>query len=78
MSRSELNPGILQRIAAGDPAAVSDCVDAYGDLIWSLARKLLRSHADSEDVVHFKVSPQAKSAVDDLKRAQVESEIRCF
>ena len=26
----------------------------------------------------FKVSPQAKTAVDDLKRAQVESEIRCF
>ena len=31
-----------------------------------------------EKSVIFKVSPQAKTAVDDLKRAQVESEVRCF
>ncbi len=51
MTRSVLNQGILQRIAAGNPAAVQECVDAYGDLIWSLARKMLRAHADAEDVV---------------------------
>lgn len=46
-----MSQGILQRIAAGDPNAISECVDAYGDLIWSIARKMLRSHEDAEDVV---------------------------
>ena len=30
---------ILQRIAERDKTAVEECVDAYGDFIWSLARK---------------------------------------
>ena len=47
----DVSQGILQRIAAGDQAAISECVDAYGDLIWSIARKMLRSHEDAEDVV---------------------------
>ena len=46
-----VSQGILQRIAAGDQNAISECVDAYGDLIWSIARKMLRSHEDAEDVV---------------------------
>lgn len=44
-------PTILERIAAGDSAAVQECIKAYGDLIWSLARRLLRNHADAEDAV---------------------------
>ena len=42
---------VLKRIAAGDPAAVSDCIDRYGALVWSLARRHLRQHADAEDAV---------------------------
>jgi RNA polymerase sigma-70 factor (ECF subfamily) len=51
------NPGapvsaaILERIAAGDRAAVKECLDAYGDLVWSLARRFLKSQADAEDAV---------------------------
>ena len=50
-SEQEVSQGILQRIAAGEQAAITECVDAYGDLIWSIARKMLRSHEDAEDVV---------------------------
>lgn len=42
---------ILQRIAAGDPAAVQACIETYGDLVWSLARRFLRHDADAEDAV---------------------------
>ena len=34
---------IFQRIAAKDKTAVKDCVDAYGNFIWALARKFTRS-----------------------------------
>ena len=40
---------MLQRIAAGDPAAVRDCIDQYGALIWSIARRLSRTPSDAED-----------------------------
>jgi RNA polymerase sigma-70 factor (ECF subfamily) len=39
----------LQRIAAGDPAALRDCIDQYGALVWSIARRLSRTPADAED-----------------------------
>ncbi len=42
---------ILERIAAGDQSAVQACIDTYGDLIWSLARRFLRNNADAEDAV---------------------------
>ena len=42
---------ILERVAAGDPSAVKDCLDRYGDLVWSLARRYLRNAADAEDAV---------------------------
>lgn len=42
---------ILERIAAADPAAVQDCMDTYGNLVWSLARRFLRNDADAEDAV---------------------------
>lgn len=41
----------LQRVAAGDAAAVQQCIDRYGALVWSLARRLCRSRADAEDAV---------------------------
>lgn len=42
---------ILQRIAAGDAQAVNECLDQYGNLIWSLARRHSPGHADAEDAV---------------------------
>lgn len=42
---------VLPRIAAGDPAAVADCIARYGGLVWSLARRFLGNLADAEDAV---------------------------
>jgi RNA polymerase sigma-70 factor, ECF subfamily len=42
---------ILQRIAGGDAAAVQDCLDKYGGLVWSIARKMLRNTEEAEDAV---------------------------
>jgi RNA polymerase sigma-70 factor (ECF subfamily) len=42
---------ILERIAGGDTAAVAECLDRYGDLVWSLARRYLRNPTDAEDAV---------------------------
>jgi RNA polymerase sigma-70 factor (ECF subfamily) len=43
--------GILKRIAAGDAAAVDECLRQYGGLVWSLARRFSTDHAESEDAV---------------------------
>jgi RNA polymerase sigma-70 factor (ECF subfamily) len=40
---------LLERIAAGDQAAVKECMDVYGGLVWSLARRFSYSAADAED-----------------------------
>ncbi|MFK8052300.1 MAG: RNA polymerase sigma factor [Woeseiaceae bacterium] len=42
---------ILQRIARGEQAAMNECVDQFGGLIWSLARRLSPNSADAEDAV---------------------------
>lgn len=42
---------ILERVAAGDAAAVNECLERYGDLVWSLARRFLGNQADAEDAV---------------------------
>ena len=42
---------ILKRIASGDRTAVEDCLNAYGGLVWSIARKMLRNNDDAEDAV---------------------------
>jgi RNA polymerase sigma-70 factor (ECF subfamily) len=42
---------VLPRIAAGDPAAVPDCITRYGGLVWALARRFLGNVADAEDAV---------------------------
>jgi RNA polymerase sigma-70 factor, ECF subfamily len=46
-----VDQAILNRIAAGDESAVGDCLKAYGGLVWSLARRMLRDPSDAEDVV---------------------------
>ena len=40
---------VLQRIASGDSTAVRECIEQYGALVWSLARRLSRSPSDAED-----------------------------
>jgi len=39
---------ILQRITNKDRTAVKDCVDAYGNFIWALARKFTASREEAE------------------------------
>lgn len=53
---------ILQRIAEGDKVAVKECIDTYGGLIWSIARKMLNSNGDIEDVVQESFISLWKSA----------------
>jgi RNA polymerase sigma-70 factor (ECF subfamily) len=40
---------LLQRVAAGDETAVRECLDRYGALVWSLARRMSPSQQDAED-----------------------------
>lgn len=42
---------ILQRIASGDSNAVEECLDQYGGLVWSLARRMLPDVNEAEDAV---------------------------
>jgi RNA polymerase sigma-70 factor (ECF subfamily) len=42
---------ILERVGAGDPQAVRDCIDRYSGLLWSLARRAGLGPAESEDAV---------------------------
>lgn len=42
---------ILERVAAGDSPAVEECLQKYGGLVWSIARKLCPNYADAEDAV---------------------------
>jgi len=46
-----VKPAALERIAAGDAAAVNECLDRYSALVWSLARRFLSNYADAEDAV---------------------------
>ena len=46
-----MTQAILQRIANGDKNAVQDCLNVYGGLIWSLARRMSPNTDDAEDAV---------------------------
>lgn len=46
-----LTQSLLQRVAAGDRAAVRECIDRFGGLVWSLARRGGFSDAEAEDAV---------------------------
>jgi RNA polymerase sigma-70 factor (ECF subfamily) len=41
---------ILQRVANGDRNAVEECIDNYGNVIWSMARKFTDTAEDAEAV----------------------------
>ncbi len=40
---------ILQRIAKKDRTAIKECLDAYGDLIWTIAKKAAASNEEAEN-----------------------------
>ena len=42
---------LLARVARGDEDAVSACMDRFGGLVWSLARRYLRNDAEAADAV---------------------------
>lgn len=51
-----LRPGpvastLLQRVASGDRHAMSECMERYAALVWSVARRLATDRADAEDAV---------------------------
>jgi len=48
---SERQDDVLPRVARGDRHAVRECLDRYGGLVWSLARRLSTTEADAEDAV---------------------------
>ncbi len=48
----ELTPEpILPKVALGNPTAVADCLDRYGGLVWSLARRSCSDQQAAEDAV---------------------------
>lgn len=51
VSDSDTSPTTLERVAAGEPGAVAECIDRFGGLVWSLVRRLCRDQADAEDAV---------------------------
>src|SRR5271167_1404555 len=42
---------ILPRVAAGERAAVAECLTRYGDLVWSLALRHASDRSEAEDAV---------------------------
>ncbi|HET7204605.1 MAG TPA: sigma-70 family RNA polymerase sigma factor [Steroidobacteraceae bacterium] len=46
-----MSESILERVARGDQVAVRQCIDEFGGLVWAIARRMTRSHADAEDAV---------------------------
>ena len=42
---------ILPKVAAGDPDAVRECIERFGSLIWSLARRMIADQGQAEDAV---------------------------
>jgi RNA polymerase sigma-70 factor (ECF subfamily) len=42
---------LLARVGAGDASAVRECLQRFGGLVWSLARRFSSSQSDAEDAV---------------------------
>jgi len=43
--------GILLEVAGGSEHAMEKCINKFGPLVWSIARKHVRDHSAAEDVV---------------------------
>ena len=50
-SRRREGASVLDRVARGDSGAARECIDQFGDLVWSIARRLLSTRADIEEAV---------------------------
>lgn len=46
-----MEPSVLERIAAGDGTAVKECLDRFGGLVWTLAKRSSIGAAEAEDAV---------------------------
>lgn len=46
-----MSDSVLHRVARGDASAVAECMQAFGALVWALARRLSPTAADAEDAV---------------------------
>ncbi|MFM8699347.1 MAG: RNA polymerase sigma factor, partial [Phycisphaerales bacterium] len=45
------DPSILHMVARGESGAMQACMDRFGGLVWSLARRVTRSTAEADDAV---------------------------
>ncbi len=50
-SPSQSKESVLAQVARRDPESLNSCIERYGNLIWSLARRHSPSQADAEDAV---------------------------
>jgi RNA polymerase sigma-70 factor (ECF subfamily) len=50
-TRAPATGSVLGRVAQGDAIAARECIDQFGDLIWSIARRYSRTAADAEEAV---------------------------
>jgi len=50
-SPSQLTESVLAQVARREPNSLDSCIERYGNLIWSLARRYSPSQADAEDAV---------------------------
>ena len=46
-----MEDSILVRVAKGEESAVKECLDRYGGLVWSVARRFSPTREDAEDAV---------------------------
>ena len=44
-----MSESLLQRVASGEAAAMRQCIDVYGGLVWSIARRCSTTRWDAED-----------------------------
>ncbi len=44
-----MTTSVFQRVAAGDPRGLRECIREHGPLVWSLARRFTRTAGDAED-----------------------------
>ncbi|MBX7173224.1 MAG: RNA polymerase sigma factor [Pyrinomonadaceae bacterium] len=64
---------ILQRIANGEADAFQDFINAYGNLVWSIAKKFAHNNEDAEDAVQevFMEIWQNAGRFDETKASEV-------
>lgn len=51
MEKATLIEPFLPRIASGDSFAVQECLEVYGGLVWSIARRMSQNSEEAEDAV---------------------------